>query len=282
MNLPESARVSTAERLHAAEEAVRRGPAIANNRWVLFQWLCIGRQWTRAVQQLQAWAKLAPGQTGMAQACRDLIRAERWREKTLAGQTPPGHVLDVPPQWMLGLYSALEMAGRGQIEASDAKREASLDQAPLVSGRSASGVSFEWIADSDSRLGPVCEVIVSGAYRWLSIADIARWKILPPAAPLELVWAPCEIALAGGGMLRGFMPSRYPGEGACDEPCAGHEREELLMGYQTVWREVGRTGVIGVGRKTWVTDVGEFSLFDLGECGFGSEPAGSGATGVKV
>ncbi|WP_233873524.1 type VI secretion system accessory protein TagJ [Paraburkholderia adhaesiva] len=272
MTISEAPPVSLAEKLNAAEEAVRREPAVAHHRWILFQWLCIGRQWVRAMQQLQAWAKLDPMQTRFAQACRDLVRAERWREKTLSGLTPPGYVLDATPTWMADLYAALELNARGDIEACDAMRERALDQAPLVSGRSQSGTGFEWIGDSDSRLGPVCELIVAGAYRWLSFEDIRSWRIIAPVAPVDLVWARCDVRLVDGTSLHGFMPARYPDEG--DD--AGREREDLLMGRHTCWRETGRTGVLASGRKTWTTDAGEFDLFELGECVFdhGSFPGG--------
>jgi type VI secretion system protein ImpE len=113
MNISESARASPEEKLLAAENAVRREPALANHRWILFRWLRVDCQWTRAMRQLQAWAKLAPDQVPVAQARRDLIRAERWREKTLSGLTPRGDVVDTSPPWMAGLYMALEQAARG-------------------------------------------------------------------------------------------------------------------------------------------------------------------------
>jgi type VI secretion system protein ImpE len=262
MSNSEPTRTSLPEQIQIAEESIRREPVTASHRWALFQWLCVDQQWKRALQQLQAYAQLAPDKKGVVQAYRDLVRAERWREKTLTGKTPPGHVMETEPQWMSDVFTALEMTAAGQIEAADAMRERALDQAPLVSGRSTSGIAFEWIGDSDSRLGPICEVMAAGAYRWLSFADIARWQVLPPSAPCDLVWAACEWTLMDGVQLRGFMPARYPDYGGATHD----QRDNLLMGRETTWRQEGQTGIIASGRKTWTTSAGEFDLFEMGEC----------------
>jgi type VI secretion system protein ImpE len=75
------------------------------------------------------------------------------------------------------------------------------------------------------------------------------------------------LTLVDGSAIRGFMPARYPSvanaAGDCDESDA------LPLGRKTIWQEVGRTGVIAEGQKTWVTSAGDFSLFELPTCDFG-------------
>ena len=47
-----------------------------------------------------------------------------------------------------------------------------MDDAPTAAG-TVNGRRFEWIADADSRLGPMLEVIINGRYGWLPMASIA-------------------------------------------------------------------------------------------------------------
>ena len=258
--------------LEAAEAAVRQQPAQAIHRWRLFQWLCVTCQWERAVQQLQVYAQLGGAQISVVQALRDLVRAERSRAKVMAGQQLPGFVLDDAPSWMRGMLDALSLAGQGQIDAADDARERALDLAPLVAGRSGD-IAFDWIGDSDTRLGPICELIAAGRYRWLSLADIAEWQVEKPATLLDLIWAPCMLTLTDGTLMRGFMPARYPDSGDAQ----GDERDARLLARRTAWREVGRTGVIASGRKTWTTSAGDFDLYELAHCSFtpATDPAGS-------
>jgi type VI secretion system protein ImpE len=262
---PERARLSPAKELAAVEAEIRNQPAQPIHRWRLFQWLCVTCQWERAVQQLQVYAQLDPAQVSVAQACRDLVRAERTRAKVMGGQQEPGFVVDDVPSWMRTMLVALGFNGQGQTEAADEARAHALDLAPLVAGRSGDS-AFEWIGDSDTRLGPICEFITAGRYRWLSLGDIAAWQIETPVTLLDLIWAPCTLTLIDGTRIRGFMPARYPDSGNTQ----GGENDVLLLARQTVWRELGRTGVIAWGRKTWATSTGDFDLYELAHCSFTS------------
>jgi type VI secretion system protein ImpE len=251
-------------RLDDVQGMIRREPSVAGHRWSLFQLLCVTGQWERAIQQLQVFAQLNPQQVQAAQAYRDLIRAERWRGRVLSGLAQPGFVVD-PPSWVENLAEALRLTAVGQPDAADAMREAALDQTPLVSG-SGAGHSFEWIADSDSRLGPVCEVITAGRYRWLAFSDIAAWEIGRPATLIDLVWAPCSLTLVDGTKAHGFMPARFPVVADTVHDCA--TLDALRLGNTTIWTDVGRTGVIAQGRRTWATSAGDVGLFELETCAF--------------
>lgn len=251
------------------EAQIRAQPAAAAHRWALFQLLCVMGHWERAVQQLQVYAQLDPQQAPAAQACRDLIRAERRRAQVLTGRARPGFVFDAP-SWIEGLLEALQLTATGQLDEADLVRERALDQAPLVPARSAdrgADLQLDWIADSDSRLGPVCEVITAGHYRWLPFSDIAAWRIERPSMLLDLVWAPCTLTLTDGSAMPGFMPARYSGS----ENPQGDSREHdaIRLGRSTSWQDTGRTGVIALGQKTWTTSAGDLSIFELTKAEFG-------------
>nr|WP_322026832.1 type VI secretion system accessory protein TagJ [Burkholderia sp. BCC1977] len=191
---------------------------------------------------------------------RDLIRAERWRAKVVEGQERPGAVLASPP-WTDALLDALRHAADRQVEQADTLRDAAFQAAsdvPLVAPQGHAA----WIVDSDSRFGPVCEVITAGHYRWVPFADLAAWRVSQPAQLVDLVWAPCTLTLVDGSLIHGFMPARYPGSETGSDA--------VRVGRETLWRDIGRTGVVALGQKTWATDLGDFSVFELAHAEFGS------------
>jgi type VI secretion system protein ImpE len=250
--------IPLATRLADAEARVRAHPSQVKHRWELFQLLCILGHWERAIQQLQVCAKQQPDEIAMAHVCRDLIRAERSRSRVFAGKQPPGFVFE-PSPWMLGLVEALRLSAHGEIEAADYVRETALENAQTVRVRFPHGEA-EWITDSDSRLGPMCEVITAREYRWLPLANIAKWNVERPATLLEVIWAPCTLMLVDSSTVRGLLPARYP--------LSTDDDDATRLGRRTAWREAGRTAVIGMGQKTWATSVGDFSVFELTSCEF--------------
>ena len=272
---PQNQRLSEAplsEQIERISTHLRAQPTTASHRWALFQLLCIKGEWTRAIQQLQTWAMLDPGQAETAQVYRDLIRAEGWRKQVVEGRARPGFALE-PPATIEGLLSALRLAADEQSEQADDARETALGTAPTVAVRIPQGTAA-WIADSDSRFGPVCEVITAGHYRWVPFADLVAWRVSQPAKLVDLVWAPCTLTLTDKSIVHGFMPARYPGSETGDDA--------VRLGRETVWQTHGRTGVTGLGQKTWATDQGDFSLFELANAEFGAHIANGATVEVRV
>ncbi|ABB11091.1 type VI secretion system accessory protein TagJ [Burkholderia lata] len=246
------------------EANIRSQPTSASHRWALFQLMCLVGEWSRAIQQLQVWAQLEPAQARTAQVYRDLIRAERWRAKVVEGRERPGAVLPSPP-WIEAMLDAIRHAADGQVEQADTLRDTAFQAAsdvPLVAPLQGPAA---WIADSDTRFGPVCEVITAGHYRWVPFADLAAWRVSQPAQPVDLVWAPCTLTYIDGSLVHGFMPARYPGSETGSDA--------VRLGRETRWHDISRTGVVALGQKTWATDVGDFSLFELAHAEFGSRAA---------
>src|ERR1700742_3557548 len=134
--------LSLAEQIARIESRVRMQPAVASHRWALFQLMCATGDWTRALRQLQTGAKLEPQHTRIAQTDRDLIRAEHWRQKVLAGQERPGFVLE-PPAWTTELIDALRLAADGHNDAADDMHADALETAPPIAAHTSQG-HVEW------------------------------------------------------------------------------------------------------------------------------------------
>mgnify|MGYP000185018719 CR=1 FL=1 len=268
------------------EGEVRANPSSASHRWALAELLCVLGQWERALKQLQVGAKLVDVNDvqwqAKAQLLRGLIRAEAQRTQVFAGQLLPVPVVD-RPQWMEDLARAISLNEKGEHSQADAVRSAALDAAPTHAGvctwhddsqRDASSRApagseqhFEWISDTDTRLGPVCEFIVAGGYRWLAYADIASVQIARPASLLDLVWLPATLKLrstqAGPQQLRGFIPSRYSGTENIAAEIGSSQRDALMLSRLTLWQDIGETGVFALGQKTLMTPQGDLPLMGI-------------------
>jgi len=244
---------SVAGAIAAMEARVQQQPAAADPRWSLFQWLCVIGDWPRALRQLQVAAQLAPDFAATALAYREFIQAEAFRQEVFTGRREPGFLLPAPP-WMARLQEALAYAQAGDSAAADASRERALSEAPASPGTH-DGSCFGWITDTDTRLGPTCEIVTAGRYAWLPFAQMRKLELAEPAGLLDLVWRPACITLADGTVSRGFVPVRYPG--------SEQGSDAIRLARETNWTEAGETGVIALGQKTWMTDAGDVAFLDV-------------------
>ncbi|WP_233808447.1 type VI secretion system accessory protein TagJ [Paraburkholderia sp. HP33-1] len=240
-------------------ENVRKHPSSVRERWLLFELLCLDGEWERALRQLQTWATLEPEGTSRAQMYRGLIRSEMFRTEVFAGQRTPGEI-DPLPAWVKSLLQANVKLGEGNLAAADELRSAALNAAPATRGESTQIGEFEWLTDSDSRLGPVCELTVAGGYRWVPFDSMKSLTLGPIATLSDLVWRSAVVGLRDATVLRGYLSVRYPGSES--GPVA------IRLSRETTWKDVGETGVIALGQKTWSTGKGDFGLLDIGECRF--------------
>ena len=106
--------------------------------------------------------------------------------------------------------------GRPYSEAVDLRTQA-FELAPAISG-SIDGVAFEWLADADSRLGPVLEVIFNGRYYWIPFQQIQYIELEAPVDLRDVVWMPAQFTWVNGGTASGLIPTRYPGAENSEDP----------------------------------------------------------------
>jgi type VI secretion system protein ImpE len=238
------------------QSEVRRQPAEPKLRVFLAQVLMLSGDWDRAITQLSVAAEMDSAAIPMAHTYRTAIQCERLRASVFAGEHSP-LVFGDPEPWIALLVQALatQRAGRG-AEAAQVRGDA-LEAAPATAG-TLNGTEFEWIADADSRLGPILEVMLNGAYYWVPFHRISRIVIEAPADLRDLVWLPAQFTWTNGGEALGLIPTRYPGTESAQD-------DALRLSRKTDWVSLGADAYAGVGQRVLATSVEESPLLDVRE-----------------
>ena len=235
---------------------VRRNPADPKLRVFLAQVLMVAGDWERAVTQLSVAREMDASAIPMAHAYRAALQCEQLRTQVFSGARSPLLFGD-PQAWVALLVQSLAILGSGRREEAGALRNEALEAAPATAG-SLNGTSFDWISDADSRLGPILEVLLNGAYYWIPFHRIARIVTEPPADLRDLVWLPAEFTWANGGEAFGFIPSRYAGtESAGDDA--------LRLSRKTEWACLGEEAFSGIGQRVIATSTTETPLLEVRE-----------------
>ena len=251
--------------LAALQALVRARPADVKLRIFLFQLLCVLGDWNRAIRQLKVCGELDPGALQMAQAYREAIICEVYREKVFAGDKAP-LVFGEPQEWLAWLIEAQKMLAKGEVAAAAELRARAFDAAPATTG-DMDGIPFDWIADADMRFGPVLEAVVNGRYFWLPFAQISSITFDPPTDLRDAVWTAATIRLANEGSVVALVPTRYPGSGQ-----TGTSAEKLARA--TSWVDVGSETFVGTGQRLLSTDAGDVALLDARLIKFDAAAAG--------
>ena len=242
------------EALTVLTAEVRKKPADADLRVFLFQLLAVLGHWDRARTQLDVVADMKPDTMMMINTCRMLLHCERHREAVFAGQQDPV-VFGEPAEWQALLIQALRRDGAGEATAAAELRHRAFEAAPTTAGI-IDEQPFEWIADSDSRLGPVLEAMVEGRYFWIPFQRIREIRIDAPGQLRDLVWLPAYLAWENGGRTVGMLPVRYPGTTALDDG-------PLKLARKTVWEDTEGELVRGLGQRVLATDQDDHALLDI-------------------
>lgn len=240
--------------LQALQGAVRKQPADAGLRIFLSQLLMVSGDWDRALEQLGVVGELEASALPMVHAYGAAVQCERVRAEVFAGRRGP-LLFGEPEPWIALLLQSLALPGEGRAADAAALRAEALEQAPATPG-TLNGQAFEWIADADSRLGPVLEVLLNGAYYWIPMHRIASVTVEAPGDVRDLVWLPAQFVWSNGGEAAGLIPARYPGSEAAAEP-------SIRLARRTEWRELAPDAYAGLGQKLLATDSVELGLLEL-------------------
>ena len=249
------------------QEDVRARPADAKLRIFLFQLLCVLGQWERALTQLKVASEMEPLALPMAQMYGDAVRCEAVRDEVFEGRKSP-MILGEPDQWLALLIESRLRAGSGDAAQAEELRSRAFEAAPVSSGV-LNGQPFEWIADADSRLGPVLEAIINGRYYWVPFARLASVTIEKPDDLRDLVWMPAQLRFQNGGESLALIPTRYPGSAASGDGA-------VALARKTEWEAFAEDAYRGIGQRILATDTGETPFLELRTLSFGEDagPAG--------
>ncbi len=236
------------------QDQVRKDPGNSGYRVFLFQLLCVLGDWDRARDQLKVLADLDAGSLALVHVYGAAVSCEELRRDVFAGTRTP-LVLGEPLPWLALLFQALATTGPDAAVRAKTIRAEAFEQAVAVPG-AVDGKEFEWIADADPRVGPVCEAIIDGRYYWVPFERIQAVTIEAPSALRDKVWAPATLTLANGGQTAALLPARYPGSEASGDGL-------IQLARKTEWDEVAPETFYGRGQRMLATDTEEYSLLNV-------------------
>ncbi|ARN56931.1 type VI secretion system accessory protein TagJ [Sedimentisphaera salicampi] len=237
------------------KKALRKEPSDLSLRFLLFQLLMLLEDWEKAVSQMELISEIDSSKSALNWQYSACINSELLRKEIFEGRKKP-LIMGEPSDWIGLLIEAVSDEG----ESFKLLADSAYSKAQPASG-TVNGESFDWIADCDSRLGPVFEIIAHGKYYWVEFDKIAVINVEQVAELKDLVWLNAKIELKNGGELSCVIPSRYPQTVQTQTP-------ELILSRKTEWREILQPYYKGLGQKMFCTDSNEYALFDIEEIVF--------------
>jgi type VI secretion system protein ImpE len=249
--------------LDLLQKQVRERAADPKLRVFLFQLLCVLGQWQRALTQLKVCGDLDAETLPMVNTYREAIQCEMVREAVFAGKTTP-IAFGQPQAWVAWLVEALQADARGDAPSAARLRSEAFDAAPATAG-TLNGAPFEWIADADSRLGPVLDAVIKGRYCWVPYSAVRKIVIEAPVDLRDLVWAPARFELHNGGETVALIPSRYAASGASGDGA-------LQLSRKTEWLTLASDQYSGLGQRVITTSDVELGMLEAREIVLDSPP----------
>lgn len=259
--------------LAALQQDVRADSSNVKLRIFLFQLLCVVGQWERALNQLKLASEMDALVMPMAQMYGDAVRCEAIRREVFEGRKSP-MILGEPEQWLALLIESRLRAGAGEAAQAEDLRARAFDEAPASAG-TIDGRPFEWIADADSRLGPVLEAYINGRYYWVPIERLRTLTVEPPEDLRDLIWTPAHLEFDNGGDVLAIIPTRYQGSELSEDGL-------ITLARKTIWEPFADDAYRGLGQRVLATDQGDTPLLDvrtltIAHDGAPAEPGTAGA-----
>lgn len=242
------------EALAAAREGVRNAPVEAGPRILLFQLYSVLGQWERALTQLNVLNDMDADCMLLARIFQPVLQCEALREEVFAGKRGP-LIFGEPVEWIGLLVQANQLLAEGKTGPALELRDHAFEAAPATPGKM-NGQPFEWIADADSRLGPMIEAIIDGKYYWVPFVRVRSISIQPPQDLRDLVWTAAQFVWVNGGESPGFIPTRYPGSAEAAD-------NSLRLARKTEWTDQGNDLFFGLGQRMLATDQSETALTEV-------------------
>ena len=241
------------EALPALQTEIRNKPEDSRLRIFLFQLNCLLGRMDKALTQLQVIASLDAESMLMAQIFRPVITCELLRREVSAGKRTP-LLFGEPLDWVGLLVRANELIAQGEFLAAAELRNQAFDAAPASTGQ-INGEPFQWLADADSRFGPMLEAFIEGKYYWVPLCRVQKIESEKPSDLRDLVWLPVQFTWTNGGAAPGHIPARYPGTE--DSPDG-----KLRLARGTDWKQAEGETFLGLGQRVLATDAKEYPLLE--------------------
>ncbi|MBS1816334.1 MAG: tetratricopeptide repeat protein [Acidobacteria bacterium] len=257
--------------LKRLQDDVRANPGNMKLRVFLAQLLCVLGQWERALNQMKLAAEMDATAIPMAQMYGEAVRCEAVRREVFEGRKSP-MILGEPDQWLALLIESRLRAGRGEAAQAEELRGRAFEEAPVSFGQ-IDGQPFEWIADADSRLGPVLEAMINGRYYWVPFARLSTIAIDAPEDLRDLVWMPAHLEFANGGDTLALIPTRYPGSESSGDGL-------VALARKTEWTEFAEGAFSGLGQRMLATDAGDHPILEVRSITIGESAAAADAAGA--
>ena len=150
---------------------------------------------------------------------------------------------------------ANQLLAQGQVAAASELRNRAFEAAPAAPG-SINDQPFEWIADGDSRLGPIIEVIIDGKYYWVPFFRVRSIRTEPPAGFARPGVDRCAVCLGKWRRIAGLHSDTVSGH---RESC----RQRVRLAGKTEWVDQGNDLYLGLGQRMFATDQAEIALTEV-------------------
>lgn len=235
------------------QRQLRKNPGDIRRRISVFELFVIMGVWDKAMVQLSVLSDLAPDAEPMVQTYRQLLRCESMRQEVFQAVRTPC-VLGEPKPWIAQVVQALSAARDGDVAVGMIHLKNALAAAPQSSGF-INGHHFDWIGDSDGRLGPIIEAIIDGRYFWVPFDRVTKITLESPADLRDLVWLPATFTWTNGGQSVGFIPTRYPGSELSTDG-------DIRLGRKTIWQAEDIL-TMALGQRVLATDQDDYPLMDI-------------------
>ena len=245
-------------------------------RRALFQLQAVRGQWEAARKQLHMVGELDPSEAVTVAGYGQLLAGMAQRERVFAGDRRPT-ILGEPPAWAAHQVEALRLAAAGEHEAAARLRDRAFELAPATPGQ-ADGVAFEWLADADTRLGPVLEALVDGNYCWVPFERVRRIEVSEPSSLIDLVLTRADFTWDSGNTASGFVPTTYPavdgslGDGSSGDGGPARIEARQRLARRTDWREQPGGAWWGHGQRLFATDAADLPLLQVRTIEFAGGP----------
>lgn len=266
--------------LTSLQDEVRNNPSEPKHRIFLFQLYSLIGESGRALNQLNVLRDLSKDAMPLVQTYQEALQCDSLREDVYDGKRTP-LVFGQPEDWIAMMVNALSMADN--IAAASELRGLALEQATAVPGKLTfypSGStnstdagepdtrerqeSFEWLADADSRLGPIFEAILNGKFYWVPMARVKSVTLERVTDLRDLVWLPAKFEWTNGGEAVAFIPTRYPKSSRSND-------DAVRLARTTHWTELDESTYVGTGLRILATDQGEYPLTSIARIDFQTE-----------